>query len=267
VARRQQPGVTMAARQLGAPGSRRSPRRVSCAAGRVLPRQLRDSDREQDVGPLGGRPLTHLAEKAHRVRVWLSVLSPHPCSAAMRPRLPGLPAGLAWLTVAQWLTWRSRLRRVGQLPEQLRSPERGLDRHPRRGRLVRLVSSYRQHHTTSAPGTPLSISYSATLQPGPPRPTRSRDRPFLGRVPTDAERLTEPHRRDYLLAQRSPDGVTAAKSVAATAAGYFTATSSAMRMFGSPARRSGATWPRAWGIGPARCASRASSVSKVSKMP
>jgi Cys/Met metabolism PLP-dependent enzyme len=66
---------------------------------------------------------------------------------------------------------------------------------------------------------------------------------------------------------RSPDGVTAARSVAATAAGYFTATSSAMRMFGSPARRSGSTWPRAWGIGPARCASRASSVSKVSKMP
>ena len=53
----------------------------------------------------------------------------------------------------------------------------------------------------------------------------------------------------------------------ASAIGYFTATSSAIRMFGSPARRSGATSPRAWGIGPARCASRASSVLKVSKMP
>ena len=78
------------------------------------------------------------------------------------------------------------------------------------GLVVRSASKYLNAHMalpptpgraasrTAPPGTPLSISYSATSRRGPPRPTRSRDRPFLGRVPTDAECATEPHRRDYL---------------------------------------------------------------------
>ena len=51
------------------------------------------------------------------------------------------------------------------------------------------------------------------------------------------------------------------------APGYLTARISIVRMSGSEASRSDATWPSAFGISPFRCAWRASSVSNVSKMP
>ena len=66
---------------------------------------------------------------------------------------------------------------------------------------------------------------------------------------------------------KMPTRLTAGPFISLNEETYLTAMTSTRRMSGSRASKSGPTWARARGISPFRWACRASSVSKVSKIP